>query len=112
MVTHVNSHHARFFSCPFAVFLPLLHNLPFGFSVHACSITQVMRGMPDLVLQRAEANAPRRDITPVADVAGGGGKVGIGKEGCVQPVWGGAAASSGDSGGACCCEKLDCMINV
>lgn len=64
--------------------------------------------MPDLVLQRAEANAPRRDTTAVAvpplssaavtgNVAGSGGKGKIEMEGCAQPALGGKATSSSDT---------------
>lgn len=63
--------------------------------------------MPDLVLQRAEANAPRRDTTAVAvpplssaavtGNAGSGGKGKIEMEGCAQPALGGKATSSSDT---------------
>eukprot|EP00903_Cladosiphon_okamuranus_P013350 g12442.t2 len=75
---------------------------------------QVMRGMPDLVLQRAGANAPRRDTTAVVEVvppssdttstgdaggSGGKGKVEarIEKKGCQQPALGGEATSSANA---------------
>lgn len=67
--------------------------------------------MPDLVLQRAEANAPRRDTTAVVvpssyntftgDAAGGVGKgkveAKIEKKGCQQPALGRKVASSSDA---------------
>lgn len=97
-------------SCIF--FFAPFHFLFSGFATSLlCALrshTQVMQGMPDLVLQRAEANAPRRDTAAAAvpspcntgtgDVAGSGGNVEVEakvqKEGCAAPAIGGKATSS------------------